>query len=175
MNTLALQASDEVTATDLGGQFSIWLARSEATHTVSPDGLSIFVKRDGVVAIDAHRAVRLIRAGLRAGHVWELVKLFGLSSKEELLRVLNASDSSIRRWAREDKLMPTPIAEKILRTMQMQLIATDVFGGVGPARVWLRRPHAMLDGLAPADYAGNEFTAGKVRGMLATLQYGGVL
>ena len=58
------------------------------------------------------------------------------------------------------------IVEKILRAMQLQLVAAGVFGGVAPARVWLRSPHPMLDGLAPGDYADNEFGAGQVREML---------
>ena len=34
---------------------------------------------------------------------------------------------------------------KLLRTMQLHLFAADVFGGVEPARMWLRKPHPALN------------------------------
>ena len=58
--------------------------------------------------------------------------------------------------------------------MQLQLCASDVFGDVEPARMWLRKPHPALNALVPRDYANNEFGAQKVRGMLAGLKHGGI-
>lgn len=159
----------------LASKFSAWLAKSLATDGSRKGVTSIFADQDGGFVLDATCAARLIRAGLLASHVWELVPLFGLSTKEELLQVLSASDTSLRRWAGKNKALPTPIVEKILRIMQLQLIAADVFGQVDLGRVWLRRPHPMLDGLAPGDYADNEYGAGQVRGMLAALKHGGVV
>lgn len=160
---------------NLAGQFSAWLAKSLPADASRKGVKSIFAEQDGGFVLDATCAARLIRAGLLAGHVWELVPLFGLSTKEELLQVLSASDTSLRRWVSENKALPTPIVEKILRTMQLQLIAADVFGEIDLGRVWLLRPHPMLDGLAPGDYADNEYGAGQVRGMLASLKHGGVV
>ena len=104
----------------------------------------------------------------------ELVPLLGLSRKEDLGHALNANSTSLWRWARDNKPLPGQAVEQILRAMQLQLFAADVFGGVEPARLWLHKPHPMLDGMAPSDFADNEFGAQKVRGMLAGLKYGGV-
>lgn len=175
MKTHALKVPSEAANTGLGSKFSDWLAKSAASHADLPGVSSLFVKRDGVMTLDATCAVRLIRTGLLASFIWELVPLLGLSTKEELLQVISASDTSLRRWASEDKLLPTPMAEMILRTMQLQLIACDVFGSIDLARAWLRKPHPMLDGLAPAEFSDNQFGAAQVRGILAALKYAGVV
>lgn len=175
MKKHVLNAPGEESATDIASMFLDWLARSTASQADLPGSASLFVERNGVVELDATCAARLIRAGLLASNVWDLVPLFGLSTKDELLQVLSASDSSLRRWAGEHKALPKPIVEKILRTMQLQLVAADVFGGIKAARAWLRRPHPVLDGTPPGDYADNEFGSGQVMGMLAALKYGGVV
>lgn len=159
-------------AAALADKFAIWLARSQASDPSAPRVGCVFSVHDGVVVLDAAGAARVLRTGLRARYVWELVPLFGLLTQEGLIRALNASDTSLRRWADKDKLLPSQLVEKILRAMQLQLVAAGVFGGVAPARVWLRSPHPMLDGLAPGDYADNEFGAGQVREMLVSLKHG---
>ena len=161
----------------LAQAFSEWLADSAPSDrkrdrtTVE----KIFSVRGGTVTLDAARASRVIRTGLRAGKVPELVVLLGLRKKEDLSRALNANSTSLWRWARDDSVLPSPTVEQILRAMQLQLFASDVFGGAEPARAWLGKPHPMLDGMTPSDYADNEFGAHKVRGLLAALKYGGVV
>ena len=134
----------------------------------------VFLVSRGTVTMDAARASNVVRAGLRAGKVSELIVLLGLKKKEDLSHALNANSTSLWRWARDDSPLPGQTVEQILRAMQMQLFASDVFGGVAPARVWLHKAHPMLDGMSPSDYADNEFGAQKVRGLLAALKYGGV-
>lgn len=154
--------------------FADWLNKSTLADVAAKPAESVFSVHDAVVTLDATRASRLIRTGLSAASVDELVPLLGLSKKEELGHALNANSTSLWRWARDNKPLPGQAVEQILRSMQLQLIAADVFGGVEPARKWLHKPHPMLDDMAPSDFADNEFGAQKVRGMLAGLKYGGV-
>jgi len=161
-------------ARSLAQAFSAWLSKSARADMPAMPGESVFSVNDRVVTLDATRASRLIRTGLDAGSVDELVSLLGLSKKEDLSHALNANSTSLWRWARDNKPLPGQTVEQILRSMQLQLFAADVFGGVEPARKWLHKPHPMLDGMAPSDFADNEFGAQKVRGMLAGLKYGGV-
>lgn len=56
----------------------------------------------------------------------------------------------------------------------LQLFAAEVFGGYEQAREWMQKPHPILDGMTPSDFADNESRAQKVRGMLASLKHGGV-
>lgn len=157
-------------------EFCAWLKRAASTGKTGRDPLpgSVFSINDQTIILDVTRASQLIRQGLAAGTVSELIDLLGLTSQKDLSQVLNVSSTRLRSWARNNKQLPTPTVEKILRTMQLQLFASDVFGGVEPARMWLQKPHPVLNALAPRDYANNEFGAQKVRGMLAGLKYGGI-
>ena len=162
----------------LAAGFTTWLGKSGTTPVRGKRSAAasapVFSAQDAMVNLNATSASRLIRSGLRAGRVDELVDLLGLPKKEDLSHALNANGTSLWRWARDDSTLPSQTVEQILRAMQLQLFATDVFGGVAPARIWLGKPHPMLDGMSPSDYADNEFGAQKVRGMLAGLKYGGV-
>ena len=171
--TAAAQRPRSTTANQLARQFGAWFAHS-ASQEVQDAATHVFVTHDDAPLLDSARAVRLIRSGVRAGKIAELVVLFGLHRKEELSRALNVNSVSLWRWARDDKALPGATVEQILRTMQLQLFATDVFGDLEQARKWLHKPHPSLQDMSPADYADNEFGAQKVRGMLAGLKYGGV-
>lgn len=162
------------TTESLAHAFTDWLRKSTLAHVAAKPAESVFSVHDTVVILDATRASKLIRTGLSAASVDELVPLLGLSRKEDLGHALNANSTSLWRWARDNKPLPGQAVEQILRAMQLQLFAADVFGGVDPARKWLHKPHPMLDDMAPSDFADNEFGAQKVRGMLAGLKYGGV-
>ena len=162
------------TAESLACAFTDWLSKSALTNGAAKPAPSVFSVHDTLVTLDATRASRLIRTGLSAASVDELVPLLGLSRKEDLGHALNANSTSLWRWARDHKPLPGQAIEQILRAMQLQLFAADVFGGVEAARLWLHKPHPMLDDMAPSDFADNEFGAQKVRGMLAGLKYGGV-
>lgn len=172
MNAVALPPSDEVSV--LANAFSKWIENS-ASDTLSAREAPVFSVRNSTATLDAYRASKLIRAGLRAGRIDELVGLFGLRKKEDLITELNATGTSLWRWAKDDKSLPGSTIEQILRAMQLQLFAVDVFGNTTSARSWLHKPHPSLDGVAPSVYADNEFGAQKVRGMLAGLKYGGVV
>lgn len=161
-------------AQSLAHTFADWLSKSTASDEVGGLVGPVFFVHEDTVTLDAASGSRLIRSGLLAGHVDELVPLLGLPKKEDLSHALNANSTSLWRWARDNKPLPSPTVEQILRTMQLQLFAVDVFGGLVPARTWLHKPHAMLDGMSPSDHADNEFGAQRVRGMLAGLKYGGV-
>ena len=164
-------------ARSLARAFSAWVLESTPAASKHERGTAerLFSVRGGIVTLDAARASKLIRSGLRAGNVSELVTLLGLKRKEDLSHALNANGTSLWRWARDDSLLPGPTVEQILRSMQLHLFAADVFGGVEAARTWLHKAHPMLDGMTPNDYADNEFGAQKVRGLLAALKYGGVV
>ena len=154
--------------------FSDWVAKSAAQPDAGQALLPVFSLHDSIATLDAARASSLIRTGLRAGRINDLVDLLGLSKKEDLSHAINTNATSLWRWAKDDKPLPGAAVEQILRAMQLQFFAADVFGSVDLARKWLHKPHPSLDGISPSDYADNEFGAQKVRGMLAGLKYGGV-
>jgi putative toxin-antitoxin system antitoxin component (TIGR02293 family) len=178
--------SSEVTASTaspnaLAASFSNWLdgartAPAKKTKAAQRGAAanSVFSETSGLAFLDSARAVDLIRNGLLAGQVADLAPLLGLAKKEDLSHALNTNSTSLWRWARDNKPLPGATVEQILRTMQLQLFAAEVFGTVQAARQWLQKPHPSLQNLSPSDYADNEFGAQKVRGILAGLKYGGV-
>lgn len=157
----------------LAKSFTAWFDKSASV--AGRAALPVFLMRDSTATLDAARASNLIRSGVRAGRVGELVMLLGLAKKEDLANALNTTGTSLWRWEKEDKTLPGPTVEQILRAMQLQFFAAEVFGSLEQGRKWLHKPHPSLDGIAPMDYADNEFGAQKVRGMLAGLKYGGVV
>lgn len=175
MPALAVHPRD-LDANALAGAFGVWLesAATGSKRARVPAMESVFATSGQTVVLDATRASQLIRVGLEAGNVAELVDLLGLAKKEDLSHALNANSTSLWRWARDNKPLPAATVEQILRSMQLQLFAADVFGSVEAARQWLQKPHPMLDDLSPSDFADNEFGARKVTGILAGLKYGGV-
>lgn len=154
--------------------FCAWVEKSANEPVSGHSALPVFSLHDAVTTLDASRASVLIRSGVRAGHIGDLVALLGLSKKEDLSSALNTNGTSLWRWAKHDTPLPGPTVEQILRAMHLQLFAAEVFGSLDLARTWLHKPHPSLDGMSPSEYADNEFGAQKVRGMLAGLKYGGV-
>lgn len=171
---MALAVQKEVSA--LAHSFSGWIGRSISRDRQSKAATpALFVLGEGnVPALAPASAASVVRAGLKAGHVAELLAVLGIDRKEELSKALNTNGTSLWRWEKQDKPLPSASVEQLLRTMQLQLIAADVFGSIQAARQWLRRPHPMLGDSPPADYADNEFGAEQVRSMLIGLKYGGV-
>lgn len=172
MVTYAQPAPGDILA--LVRSFSDWVANSVAGTDSVRVAFPVFSLHNSTVTLDAARASCLIRTGLRSGHINDLIGLLGLDKKEDLSHALNTNSTSLWRWAKEDKPLPGTTVEQILRAMQLQFIAADVFGSLELARIWLHKPHPSLDEMTPSDYAGNEFGAQKVRGMLTDLKYGGV-
>jgi putative toxin-antitoxin system antitoxin component (TIGR02293 family) len=161
-------------ANQVAHAFANWLSKSAVHFDPRIAGQPVFDVNDAATMLDADKASQLIRAGLRAGLLDDLMLLLGLEKKEQLSQVLSVTSANLWRWQRENKPLPSHVVEQILRAMQLQLFAVDVFGSVEAARTWLQTLHSSLDGMAPSAYANNDFGAQKVRGMLASLKYGGV-
>lgn len=99
------------TAESLAYAFTEWLSKSALANGVAKPAQSVFSVHDTLVMLDATRASRLIRTGLSAASVDELVPLLGLSRKEDLGPALNANSTSLWRWARGNKPLPGQAVE----------------------------------------------------------------
>lgn len=171
MTAIAIEAK-QTPSVQLAGTFAKWLNKFSLDKEVR--GEDLFKVIDHQFIVDLDRASRVSRSGVRADGIEDLVPLLGLSGKEAAAHVLGASSVSLWRWARDKKPLPEVHTEQIIRAMELQLMAADVFGSAEQAQKWLTRPHPSLQGEAPLSYASNEYGAQKVRGMLAALRYGGV-
>lgn len=68
---------------------------------------------------------------------------------------------------------PDPaVTERTLLQSDLFLRASEVFGSEGPT--WMAKPHDLLDGKSPKEYATNEARCSKVSQILNAIKHGGV-
>jgi putative toxin-antitoxin system antitoxin component (TIGR02293 family) len=65
--------------------------------------------------------------------------------------------------------------ERAIRLLSLQIQAELALEDKEKARIWLRRPLSILDGMTPLEAAQTEHGAEVVREMLGNLSWGGVL
>lgn len=71
--------------------------------------------------------------------------------------------------------LPMHVAESVLRLLELQCLAEDIFESLDAASAWLCCAHPMLDGEAPFDRARSAYGVESVKEILAVLKYGGVV
>lgn len=96
----------------------------------------------------------------------------GLEKKKDLFIALQVTPSTLSR-AKPDTALDAAVTERMLRQSELFVRAAEVFGEDGAT--WMTRPHELLDGKAPVEYATNEFGGAKVRQILNAIEYGGVV
>lgn len=116
----------------------------------------------------AHWASQSIPAA--AVNLW--MKASGLERKKDVLAALLVSPSTLSR-AKPDATLDAGVTERMLRQSELFVRAAEVFGDDGAT--WMTKPHDLLDGKSPLEYATNEFGGAKVRQILNAIEYGGVV
>lgn len=96
----------------------------------------------------------------------------GLERRKDLFTALQVSSSTLSR-AKPDTTLDAAVTERMLRQSDLFVRAAEVFGDEGTA--WMTKPHALLGGKAPVEFATNEFGGAKVRAILNAIEYGGVV
>ncbi|MFN7153578.1 MAG: antitoxin Xre/MbcA/ParS toxin-binding domain-containing protein [Acidovorax sp.] len=75
--------------------------------------------------------------------------------------------------ANADTKLDTAVTERTLLQRDLFLRAAEVFGSEGP--MWMAKPHDLLNGKSPKEHATNEAGCSKVRQILNSIEYGGVV
>jgi uncharacterized protein (DUF2384 family) len=96
----------------------------------------------------------------------------GLERRKDLFQALHVHPSTLSRAGPETE-MDASVTERMLRHSDLLVRAAEVFGEDG--KTWLTKPHDLLGGKTPMEFAGNEFGGAKVRAMLNAIEYGGVV
>jgi uncharacterized protein (DUF2384 family) len=74
-----------------------------------------------------------------------------------------------------DEMLPTHVATGTPRLLELESWAKETFATEEEASRWLRQPHPLLDGEAPLDCAKSRSGALRVKDILLTIKYGGVV
>jgi uncharacterized protein (DUF2384 family) len=74
--------------------------------------------------------------------------------------------------ASSDTKLDTAVTERALLQRDLFMRAAEVFGSEGPT--WMAKPHDLLDGKSPKEYATNEAGCSKVSQILNAIKHGGV-
>ena len=96
----------------------------------------------------------------------------GMERRKDLFLALHVHPSTLSRAGPKTE-MDASVTERMLRHSDLLVRAAEVFGEDG--KTWLTKPHDLLGGKTPMEFAGNEFGGAKVRAMLDAIEYGGVV
>ena len=79
-----------------------------------------------------------------------------------------------RTWHRlkNATVVPAPIADKVARTHDVLVRATEVLGSRRAARAWLSRPNPALDGEAPLALLDTSLGWERVKDVLGRIEHG---
>lgn len=86
---------------------------------------------------------------------------------------LSLGNASTASHANADIKPDTAVTECTLLQRDLFLRAAEVFGSEGC--MWMAKPHDLLSGKSPKEYATNEAGCSKVREILNSIKYGGVV
>jgi len=95
-----------------------------------------------------------------------------LPRKKDLMTALSVNASTLSRTRPETPLEPG-VTERLFRQSDLLVRAAEVFGDQGPT--WMTKPHPLLDGKTPIEFAANEYGGEKVRAILTAIEHGGVV
>jgi putative toxin-antitoxin system antitoxin component (TIGR02293 family) len=92
-----------------------------------------------------------------------------------LAKQLGVKRSTVNRMVQKDQLLPPYAAESATRLLELDQMAMDVFATEEDAFKWLRQPHPMLEGDTPLDAAETSLGTARVKDILLSIKFGGVV
>ena len=135
---------------------------------------SVFVRDGESVHLSYEVAAATIQAGLLASIVNDIAAVLPFD-KATVLRAIGIDKATLgRRMHMRGDLTPAQ-AEAAFRTMELTTLATETFGTLEKAALWLKKPYPLLAGASPLDYSSNQYALAKVKSMLYAIRYGGVV
>ena len=131
--------------------------------------------KGSAIVVSYEAAARVIKTGLRAEVVQRIVSAIPSVERAAILRHIGIDKGTLRRRVNANKSLDRAQTEGALRAMELTVLAAETFGTTTKAGTWLSRPHALLGGERPIDFASNHYGLAKVRSMLSAIRFGGVV
>lgn len=119
-------------------------------------------------------AHEILRRGIPSRALIALGDYIGIG-RGALADLLGLNRATAYRKIASDQPLPMHAAESVLRLLEMQWLAEDIFETPDAATAWLLRRHPLLDGEAPLARVRSAYGSEKVKEILVALTHGGVV
>jgi putative toxin-antitoxin system antitoxin component (TIGR02293 family) len=129
---------------------------------------------EGISRLGPGVAHKIVKRGKSSKSVEPLGRFLGIG-KNELAKVLDLDRGTPSRLAAKNKPLPSHAGEGVVRLLEIESLASDVFESEDDAANWLRKPHPMLEGEAPLEAGGSSFGTQRVKDILLAIKYGAAL
>ncbi|SEM77851.1 putative toxin-antitoxin system antitoxin component, TIGR02293 family [bacterium A37T11] len=87
--------------------------------------------------------LRFIRAGLETKALTDFISMFN-GTREDVARLLNISDKTLRSYIRDSKSLDIGISEHLLQLFELFDKGIEVFSDLNNFRMWLNLPNVGL-------------------------------
>ncbi|GGY05101.1 type II RES/Xre toxin-antitoxin system antitoxin [Paludibacterium paludis] len=114
--------------------------------------------------------IGLIREGFPAEEVDIVSNAVGMS-KQSLLDILGTPQRTVNRMIKTQRRLDPAASERLLRVVEIEQRAEEVFGDKTQAREWLTNANAVL-GAVPLQLLDTELGANQVRRALTAIEHG---
>lgn len=119
-------------------------------------------------------AFKILKRGISSRVIGPLSEFLGLG-RGVVAKHLGTNRSTVNRMVQKDQLLPTHAAESVLRFLELDQMAMNIFASEKDASKWLRQPHPMLEGDTPLDAAETSVGTTRVKDILQSIKFGGVV
>ncbi|MDN8618776.1 antitoxin Xre/MbcA/ParS toxin-binding domain-containing protein [Variovorax ginsengisoli] len=147
-------------------------AFSRGEDDIRGAGTPFFHASESAWGLNRGVAARYASRSVPARSLDEWFEASRLPRKKDLFTALCVNASTLSRMRPEAPLEPG-VTERLLRQSDLLVRAAEVFGDQGPT--WMTKPHPLLDGKTPIEFATNEYGGEKVRSILNAIEHGGVV
>ena len=128
-----------------------------------------FVSKDTSSA----KKIDIIRAGVAARVVDDMVEYLDVP-KNVIFGILHTPESTAHKLIKDNRNLDSAVSERVVRVADITRMAEETFGGREAATRWLKSANLALGGATPLSMLGTGPGAGEVRGILFSIDYGGV-
>jgi len=146
----------------------------EATEQGQPHASTRVMVEARLAGLSSVGACKLLKRGISSQTIGPLSDYLGLG-KGIVAEYLDLDRSTANRRVAKGQLLPIHSAESVLRLLELGQMAADTFETEDESSAWLRRPHPMFDGDSPLELAKTSYGAQRVKDMLLSIKFGGVV
>lgn len=132
------------------------------------------IKGHRSIAFSPEKAHRLLMSGM-PGRLIEPISVSLGMPKNALAGFMGLDRSTVSRLSASDKIVPMHSAESLLRLVELREMADDTFASHDEAGEWMSKPHPLLDGMSPLEFAKSSYGGQRVKDILLAIKYGGAV